>query len=742
MSGKLLGHYRIERELGHGGMGTVYLARDTRLDRPVAIKLLKIGGASSLDKVRFVKEAKAASALNHPNIVTIYEFGSVDDTDFIVMELIEGFPLSQILAQGLVPIPKVIDYARQTADALAAAHRAGIIHRDLKPANIMVTPEGRLKVLDFGLAKRLNVENADPSDPRATATAALTQPGMIAGTMAYMSPEQALGDPLDARTDIFSFGSVLYEAIAGQRPFRGSGSVEVLRGIVHRPHQPLRELRPETPEQLAALIDRCLEKSRETRLASMHEAAVELSGLAFATGRLDWEKSQSAGAAAPVASSSPPPRPWLAWAVALGIGVALIGAAAIWSPLSLRPPAGPLPVATGLVQIDMSQGARELHRAGLAALNRYDYTENVDRAIEAFKEAQRKDPKWPLPDASLAIAYVQKFISSPDATWLRLAEQHAQAALDRDPLLVAAHVAAGAVNLRANRLDLARAELERAIELDSKNHDAHRRLATVFAIQKDHSTAKWHYERAIQLSPDDWNVHMALGLHRYSQGDFTGAVAAFDRSRELSANNALAYRSLADAYQMLDRYEEAATNYQRAIEILPSALSYSNLGVLLYFQGKFKDASIAFEKTVEMRANSFKSWGNLADACRWTPGRDAKAKEAFQIAISLARQAIALKSDDLAARSGLASYLAKSGRGREALAEADTVDANAGTGQVAYNLALAYEFAGRRARALDLLEVAIQKGHSRKEIQNDPYLVNLRADAGFHRRLNRLPENR
>jgi len=741
MSGQLLGHYRIERELGHGGMGTVFLARDTRLDRPVAIKLLKIDDASSLHKLRFVKEAKAASALNHPNIVTIYEFGSADGTDFIAMELVEGLPLNQILAGGPVPIPKVIDYARQIADALAAAHRAGIIHRDLKPANIMITPEGRLKVLDFGLAKRVHVEDADPSDPGATVTAALTQPGMIAGTIAYMSPEQALGDPLDARTDIFSFGSVLYEAIAGQRPFRGVGSADVLRGIVHHPHQPIRELRPETPEQLAALVDRCLEKSLNARLSSIHEAAEELSGLAYATGRVDWVKSQSvlaAGLEGKPAVESPRPRLWRKWTVGLGVGVALIAAAALLP----RPSAAPPVAATGLVQIDMSLGARELHRAGLAALSRYDYPENVDRAIEAFKEVQRKDPNWPLPDASLAVAYAQKFISSPDGTWLRLAEQHARVALERDPLLSASHVAAGVVNLRANRLDEARTELERAIALDSRNHDAHRLLGAVFENRRDHSAAKWMYERAIQLSPDDWNTHMWQGLHRFNQGDFTGAVAAFDRSRELSANNALPFRHLAAAYQMLDRYEEAATNYQRAIEIRPSAISYSNLGVLLYFQGKFQDASIAFEKAVELRANSFRGWGNLADASHWAPGRDGKAREAFQQAISLARQAIALKSDDLAARSSLASYLAKSGRGGEALAEADTIDASAGTSQVAYNLALANELAGRRARALDLLEVAIQKGHSRREIRNDPYLVNLRADAGFHRRLSGLTENR
>jgi serine/threonine protein kinase len=215
MIGQTLDHYRIESKLGEGGMGVVYEARDTHLDRPVAIKILPADKVADPGrKQRFVQEARAASALNHPNIVTIYDIRSQDGTDFIVMEHIKGRTLDQLIAaKGMHPA-RALKYAVQIADAMAQAHGAGILHRDLKPSNIMVTDEGRAKLLDFGLAKLL-----EPMDSLADAITLgarpMTKEGAVLGTAAYMSPEQAEGRPVDARSDIFSFGAVLYEILAG-----------------------------------------------------------------------------------------------------------------------------------------------------------------------------------------------------------------------------------------------------------------------------------------------------------------------------------------------------------------------------------------------------------------------------------------------------------------------------------------------------------------------------------------------
>ncbi len=233
MIGESLSHYRILDKLGAGGMGVVYKARDERLNRVVALKILLPDLVSDpIRKRRFAAEAQAASALNHPNIVAVYDIGSDRGADFIAMEYVPGRTLEQSIARKPLPIVETVGYAIQIAEALAAAHRADIVHRDLKPGNIMVAAQGRIKLLDFGLAKLLEpYSNAasDESSPTRTVGGVpppLTEEGHIVGTMAYMSPEQLTAGVVDARTDIFSFGIVLYEMLTGRRPFLGSSGIE------------------------------------------------------------------------------------------------------------------------------------------------------------------------------------------------------------------------------------------------------------------------------------------------------------------------------------------------------------------------------------------------------------------------------------------------------------------------------------------------------------------------------------
>ena len=247
MIGQSLGHYRIEAKLGEGGMGVVYRALDTHLDRPVAIKLLRPDATSSPErKRRFVQEAKAASALNHPNIVHIYDISSSEDgTDFIAMEFVAGKTLDQLIGKSGLPLKDTLKYSIQIADALARAHSAGIVHRDLKPANIIVAEDGRVKLLDFGLAK-LTEKTAESDTATATITAhesPQTEEGTIVGTVAYMSPEQAEGRKVDARSDIFTFGSVLYEMVTGRRPFDGASRIATLSAILHKRAAPPQRIR-------------------------------------------------------------------------------------------------------------------------------------------------------------------------------------------------------------------------------------------------------------------------------------------------------------------------------------------------------------------------------------------------------------------------------------------------------------------------------------------------------------------
>jgi Tol biopolymer transport system component len=275
MIGSRLLHYEIVGELGSGGMGVVYQARDTRLNRLVAIKILpaeKIPGAA--DARRFIQEARTASTLNHPNIVQIYDVNEADGVHLIVMEHIAGRTLSQmILASGL-RMPELLKYGIQIADALRCAHAANIVHRDLKPANVMITEDGRVKVLDFGLAKLMRTAAADKNLTTRTFSPP-TEEGGIAGTPAYMSPEQAEGKEIDARSDIFSFGSLLYEMATGRRAFQGTNYLSTISAVLNHEPEPVRGV----PAELEKLIAHCLRKNRERRIQHMDDVRVALEDL-------------------------------------------------------------------------------------------------------------------------------------------------------------------------------------------------------------------------------------------------------------------------------------------------------------------------------------------------------------------------------------------------------------------------------------------------------------------------------
>ena len=277
MIGRTIAHYQILEKLGEGGMGVVYKARDTHLDRFVAIKVLPPERVADPErKRRFVQEAKAASALNHPNIITIHDIASEGGRDFIAMEYVEGQPLDRLIAGRGLPLKEALDYAVQMASALAAAHAAGIVHRDVKPPNIMVAraPSGpcQVKVLDFGLAKL--TERGAPSETASTLTA--TEQGVVLGTVAYMSPEQAEGKLVDARSDVFSFGAVLYEMLSGRRPFQGDSQFSTLMAIVRDSPPPLKTIRAGVPAELERILHRCLEKDRQARYPSARELSKEL----------------------------------------------------------------------------------------------------------------------------------------------------------------------------------------------------------------------------------------------------------------------------------------------------------------------------------------------------------------------------------------------------------------------------------------------------------------------------------
>jgi Flp pilus assembly protein TadD/predicted Ser/Thr protein kinase len=741
VTGRKLSHYDILDDLGAGGMGVVYRAHDTRLDRDVAIKVLPTDRPlSDTARQRFQREALAASALNHPNIITIYEVGSEDGTDFIVMEYVRGATLSSLLKKRPLGLTEATRYCVQIAEALAKAHASGIVHRDLKPGNIMITEDGLVKVLDFGLAKfdvsatTKDRESAD--NDTAAKEFTLTQPGMITGTVAYMSPEQARGERVDARSDIFSFGIVMFEALSRHLPFPGPNSIALLHNLHFSPPRDLGELAPKVPKPLASLISRMLEKKPEKRLQTMAEVATELRKQAagLVDGPVTWHPSDATVEMASLAASGSKKICWRdVWLVGLAVVLVVVGGGLGWR--HLRKPKPAQNVASTQVFLP-NDTAYTLYQRARQNLDHWDREGNIDNAIQLGERAVQLDPQSAASYAVLGDAYVLKNIANPDPQWMRLASEYANKAVSLDNYLSAAHIALGRVKTESGDTAGAEKELRTAADLDPKNGKPHALLGRLYDKMGKPEDAQRELNLALKLDDKDWQTYMQLGLNAYKTGDYKDAASHWEKALSLEPDSVPALRNLGAVYHLLGRDDDAASALQHTLEIHPTADAYNNLGYIRFYQGRYQDAVPAFEKTVALGANSFDNWASLADAYRWTPGNADKAKQAYDTAIRLVREEIAKNPNQADLHADLALYLAENGDKTRALTELQAAEqAHSKDPSVLYNIAVTYELSGDRDKALEGLLAAVKAGQSLDDIKNDPELVSLRADPRYQLRI-------
>jgi serine/threonine protein kinase/tetratricopeptide (TPR) repeat protein len=664
MLGETVAHYRLTERLGTGAMGEVYLAEDTRLHRPVALKMLTADGREDeTAAARLVREARVASALTHPNIAVIYEIGEVEREGrrlgFIAMEYVPGRSLAELASERRLEVSEIIGIARQVADALAEAHERGVVHRDIKPGNVMMTDRGLVKVLDFGLAKYAPVLGEETAT-WSNAHRLLEPPGAVMGTLAYMSPEQARGGAVDARSDVFSLGVLLYELLEGRRPFTGSNAVQLLDAILREPPPPLVGHEGPLARELGRVVLRMLEKERERRHPDMSVVRRDLEALQFGRAPADVPTASESPSLA-VLSFSNITRghedDWLGTGIAETVtsGLASVPELTVVSRARVAEVLRKLGGTGGDEEALAARVGRELS-VRLVVSGGYQRLGDAVRVTARVTELTSGSVVQTVKlDGSMAgIFDLQDRILGELSAGLRL-RLPASAAKNRDlyetrSIEAYEAFAKGLINLRAESPD----SLDRAI---------------------------LYFERSIALDPDYASAHAQRGLAYELKADYLSmpdlyerALASLDRALVLRPGFVQAHRSRAAVLLDLGREEEALAAVERALALDPGAASaYQTLGRIHFIGfGDFARAAEHYEKALAMNPQA--GWSALQLAhCAALLGDSTRAEAA-------AWRAVVLQEEFLSGREGqlivgayvrLGQALALQGRFDEALHQFD-----------------------------------------------------------------------
>jgi len=702
-----LSHYRILEQIGAGGTGVVYRAHDERLDRDVALKILSPGTVvGTAAPKRFRQEALALSRLNHPNIATVHDFDTQDGTDFLVEEFIEGLSLDAMLVSGPLSEKEIIQLGSQLVDGLAAAHEHGIIHRDLKPGNLRVTPDARLKILDFGLAMMLHREVS----PTAL-TESVTETRAIAGTLPYMAPEQLLGGKLDARTDIWATGCVLYEMATGRCPFLGTGPA-LTDAILHQSPPDISKLNPRISAALDAVIQKCLDRDPEKRYQSAREIGVDLQR------------------AVSTPTSSGTRRRLGRWFAGLAVAVAVAAVVGIGmrQELSLRQ------TSSGKHAEVTAPGEtvpHESYLAGMAQLGRWDKHGNLESAIGLFEQAVKADPGFALGFSALGEAYWAKYRLDHDSRWIDEAERTCKRAAELNSQLPAVYVTLARVHNGKGQYNLALQEIQQALKLEPRDPDALLGEATVFASMGQEDKAETTYKKAAALRPQRWDGYYELGVFYYQKRRYTDAAAEFERVLEITPDNALAHATLGGMMQLLRKDVEAEKHLKQSIELQPSYAAYTNLGSLYYRERRWAESVAMTRKALEINDNDWRAWSNLGLAYEWL-NRKSEADEAFRVELTRLEKIATVSADDADVQVELGLMYSKWKLRAKAAPRLEAALALAPEDpSVLVCAGEAYENLGDRSRALELVKKALVRGWTLAELENDPGQQKLIRDPRF-----------
>ena len=606
--GKMISHYRILSRLGAGGMGEVYLAEDSRLDRKVAIKFLSAESASDEGaKKRLIREARAAAKLDHPNICAIYEVGEADGQTFIVMQYVEGETLTARFNRDPMTLGDAVAIAEQVANALAEAHAKGIVHRDIKPQNIMLTARAQVKVLDFGLAKVMR-EKALPESEAETAIL-VTQSGVIIGTVPYMSPEQVRAEDLDGRSDIFSYGVVLYEILSGRRPFEAKSTAEVISAILTQEPPPLRGQASAVPERLERLIRKCLEKEPARRYQTMEELTADLALVRrdCETGKIAASIADATTAIVKAAVTEPSVERRIlpVSRVALGttIFATLVVAAVVYAAFFRSPAIAPVAGSKSV-----NSPAYDYYLRGKVNVNS-ENAENNEAGIKLLKQAVDADANFAPAYAELSRAYrIKAFYFAPEADKKQLnedAEVAVEKALKLNPNLAEAHLARGLIlwtHARRFPHEQAIQAYRRALDLDPNLDEAHHQLGVVYFHIGLLDKGWEEIEKALAINPSNTLARFRLGVIDLYRANYEDALKVF-KGIPREAATSLWDRTMATALFQLGRTNEAATLVDEVLRTYPQdqgGAVTSVKAMLLAKAGKQREAEETIKRAIEI----------------------------------------------------------------------------------------------------------------------------------------------